>query len=208
MITVNWLWDLVGVISVVAIWSAAWKDNPLFRLAENTLVGAMGGYLMLMSLIAIERNGIFPIYTTGKVYLIIPLILGILTFSKFTKWYWLYRYPIALVVATGVGLSLRTTIEAQFISQITATILPLNTPNMLTNFNNLVIIMFTVICLVYFFFTISEKGTKGRVLISFRKLAIYMLMMIFGAGFASGIMDYVNWMTERMSFVLRFLLGR
>jgi hypothetical protein len=71
---------------------------------------------------------------------------------------WVSRIPASFVVALGAALTLRGTIQAQFIDQIRGTMLPL------VSFNNLIIVFGTASTLLYFFFRDRQKSPLNTVL--------------------------------------------
>lgn len=206
MITAGWIWDFIAFLLVLAIWSVAWGDNAVYRLAEHTLIGATTGYVAFIGLDALGKM-MSPIWDKGAVGLVIPLILGMFVFARWTKWPWFYRYPAAIMVGVGTGLALRTLLEAQFTAQIAATVLPIATSNLLTNFNNLVIIVATVSALFYFIFTLPQKGRIVRPTGYVSELGRYVLMITFGTGFTAFLITAYVYLIERVSFVVNFLRG-
>lgn len=205
MITTEWLWNLAGVILVVSIWTVAWRDSPAFRFAEHTVLGAAAGYFGVVAIRAIWSNGVTPI-SAGKIWLVLPIVLGVLVFSRWSKWPWIYRYPIALVVGTGTGLALRSGLEAQFIAQIQATILPI-TGTPMTVASNLVMMIMTVCITQYFFFTALRKGTVERIFRYNQRVALYMLMVTFGVGFVSFFLTAYAYLISSVDYVLQFFRG-
>lgn len=204
VVTAAWLWTLVGVALVISVWSVVFKDNPVFKFAEHTVVGSAAGYFTVVAILAIMTNGISPIYSQGRPWLIVPLVLGIFMFSRWTKWGWGYRYPIAIVVGVGTGVTLRSTIEAQFTSQLLATVIPIFNPDPLKTFSNLVLVVVTICCVLYFIFTAPQKGVVGQFLGHTRKLAFYFLMLTFGAAVIAQYINGFIFLIERISYVLNF----
>ena len=71
--------------------------------------------------------------------------------------------------------------EADFLSQIGPTIKPLivmgeNGFDLESSFSNIVLVLGTMACLVYFFFSVEHKGAVGKV----ARSGIWMLMITFG----------------------------
>ena len=202
MITAEWLWNLAAVILVVLIWSVAWRDSPLFHFAENTIVGAAAGYFAVVAIQSLQSSAIIPIYT-GRLWLVIPIMLGVLVFSRWSRWPWLYRYPIALVVGSGTALAVRSALQAQFISQIQSTILPIiGTPMVVLN--NLVTFIMTVFITQYFFFTTLQKGLGRQIFGYTGRIAKYLLMVTFGVGFVSFFLSAYAFLITSVDFVVRF----
>lgn len=179
--------SMISLIFTLCVLSIIYGDNPLFRFAESTTIGAMAGHYILMALISIKGTLIVPI-SKGNIYLIFVFLLGIALFSRYTKWPWLARYPTAIMVGTGIGLSIRATIDAQIIQQIIGTMKPLNTQNLLTNIFNLFFVLGVLVSLSYFLFTIKLKGPLKII----NKMGRLFLMMTFGAGAATYIIQMYN----------------
>lgn len=210
MTPIDSFWALAGLMITIFVLSVIFKDNPFFRFAEHTIVGAAAGYYAAVMLQAIGRNGLSPIIEGKDVWVLIPFILGILVFAKWTKWGWMCRYPIAILVSTGTGLALRSAIQAQIISQVQATWLPISTTNLFTTFSNLILITATLCCTAYFLFTAPQKGVLGRALGKSSKLARYFLMITFGAGLASNSLNEYAYIITPVYYILdtlRRLLG-
>lgn len=206
MIMAEWLWNLAAVILVVLVWSAAFRDTPLFRFAEYTIVGASAGYFTVVAIQSIRTVAVTPILSTGQVWLALAIVMGLLLFTRSSKWPWIYRYPMALVVGTGTGLALRSGLQAQFISQIQSTILPIRGPPM-TVLSNLVTMIMVIFIVSYFIFTAPQKGAPGRIFTLANKIARYMLMATFGAAFVSFFLTAYTFMIDRVDFVIKFLRG-
>ena len=124
--------------------------------------------------------------------MIIPIIIGILLFTRLSrKLMWLSLYPIALIVGLGLGMTLRGAIFAQFLSQVKATMLPLN------SVNNLIIIVGTTAVLLFFFFTREREGLFG----SYVRFGRWIMMIAFGATFGDSVMMAMTLLIGRLQFL-------
>ncbi len=205
-------WDVLGAwlcaAMVVWIYSFAYRDNALYKLAEHMFVGTAAGYSIALALDSLNRVVVSPavrspgtFWTTSWHYLV-PVALGILLFAKYSrKYYWLARYAVAVNIAVGSGLALRTVPIANIVRQITATILPLWGSDPVKVLNNWILVLITLGGLTYFLFTIFPRVAEGarpsptyRVYRSLYYIGIYGMMVGFGALFANTIMTRVGFL--------------
>jgi hypothetical protein len=184
----------IGVLCTIACYSFLYKENLLYRLAEHLFVGVGAGYAIVMGFNSIKNTAWNPMVENGQYIELIPIALGILLFSRFFKSYkWLSRIPMSLIVGTGVALSARGSINAEFVQQIRATIIPL------TSINNILVVLGTIGVLSYFFFNKKYSRIPG-VSIS-AKFGRYVMMAAFGAAFGNGVMGRVSLLIARLQYV-------
>lgn len=192
----------VAALFTIMIFSILFKDNIFYRFAESTAIGVAIGYGIPVTLNSLRTSAWMPI-TTGNYLVLIPLILGIMTYTQFSKKYsWISLWPMALLTGLGIALSTRGAIHAQFIEQIAATILPL-TGEPIEVFNNLIIVISTATVLYYFLFTLTFKSpflNKASNII--RKLARYLIMAGLGVGFAGTTLSWIVNVIVRIQFLL------
>ncbi|PUA33648.1 MAG: hypothetical protein B7O98_04350 [Zestosphaera tikiterensis] len=202
----------LGAALVVWIYSFVYRDNVFYKFAEHLFVGVAAGYSISLALDSLNRVAIKPLSTNPAVswHYVIAIILGLLMFMKYSKkYYWLARYGVGVNIAVGTALALRTTPMANIVRQITATILPLWTPDPVTTLNNWLLVLITLGGLTYFLFTIFPKKPEAgkpslpyyvyRVLYT---IGIYGMMVGFGALFANTIMTRVGFL---ISIYLQYL---
>lgn len=126
---------LAGSFVSIGAYSVLMGENPLSKFTEHLYTGILGGYIFATNWNYIRANALNNIMQGELVY-IVAIILSLMLVSRLSREYiWLSRYPVALTVGVGLGLAMRTTVMAEFLNQITATILPLN------NINNLVMVV-------------------------------------------------------------------
>jgi len=172
---------LIPAICTLMIWSYLYKYNPVFKFAEHTVVGIGAGVTFYMSFRTIITTGVDPVMK-GVYFMLPALLLGPFVFGTFhpkTRWYG--TLPIAILLAIGFGLAVRGTIIGQIIDQVRASMVPITTPNMVKNFENLVVIVGTVTSLLYFVFTREQKGAFGVA----TRLGRYFVMIAMGTTYAS-----------------------
>ncbi|MEM0352160.1 MAG: hypothetical protein QW459_04160 [Sulfolobales archaeon] len=205
-------WDLFGAwlcaAMVVWIYSFVYRDNVFYKVAEHMFVGTAAGYSIALALDSLNRVLISPAVRSPQTFLttswhyLIPAILGVLMFAKYSrKYYWLARYAVAINIAVGTGLALRTVPIANVVRQITATIVPLWGSDPVKVFNNWVLVLITLGGLTYFLFTIFPRRVEGAraspqhlVYRALYYIGIYGMMVGFGALFANTIMTRVGFL--------------
>lgn len=204
----------------LCIFSYLYRDNVFYKLAESVIVGVSAGFFLVTSfwdsIVAqlmvelapnLTRAWALPSLDPTKqpdYTFLIPLVLSLLLFSRFVPGLgWLARWPLAFVVGTFAGLRLVLFLDADFISQIRNTIVPLivmtdGRLNFWSSVRNVGLIVSLLSCLAYFFFSLQHQGLMGRA----ARLGIWVLMITFGASFAFTVMGRITLLTMRFEFLL------
>jgi len=195
-----------AAIMTIGIYSLGFKYTKLYKFCEFTFVGLGTGYGIVLAWDNIQRIGIKSV-TIGKVEFIIPIILGILLYTRFLpKIQWVSRYPLSIITGIGTGVAVRGFVQANIVQQIIATSKPLWGPgDPLTYINNLIIIVLTISGLFFFVFTFSARASKGGNLIS--TVGRIGLMISFGALFANTVLSRYSFVIGRVQFILFDWLG-
>jgi hypothetical protein len=179
------------------IFSFLHSENPLYRLAEHIFIGAAAGHFVVMGLGFIYSSAIVPL-SKGVLHYIIPLVLGVLMFTTFFKTLtWQSRYPVALIVGTGVGLALRGLPSAQVLAQIAATVAIVGKDSFST-LNNVLIWITTVTAMSYFIFTKEHKG----LLLASTRFGRYILLAAFGVSYGGVVLQRFATLTARLQYHL------
>jgi len=182
----------IAAVLTIAAYSFLWKENRLYRAVEHIFVGIGAGYSVAMGYNNIIGKAWDPITKKGQFYLIIPVLMGVLLFARFVKSIsWASRIPLAFIVGMGAAVALRGAIEQQFVKQIQATMIPLNT------INNAIVVLGTVGVLSYFFFTFP----KNRALTVSTNIGRWIMMVTFGAAFGNGVMGRISLSIGIMQFL-------
>ena len=188
----------IAALGTLGLMSFAIKENPFYRVVEHVYVGVAAAHSLVMGWESLNTTAFTPI-TQGEYWKIIPLIIGILLFARFFKGQmWLSRYPLAILVGIGTGLTIKGTISAQIIDQVQASIKPLNT------LNNLIIFVGLLSVLMFFYFT--RKNTN-KLFNASSKIGRYIMMIAFGALFGNAVMGRMSLMIGRVQFLLGEWLG-
>ena len=202
--------DIIGLYltSILTLFTVSiiFKETAIYRFSQHIFQGAALGYGTVIAIKAINDIAFIPI-TQGNYSWLIPIALGLLLFTGFFRKYsWIARYPTAILVATGVALSLRTSIESGFLKQITSTFLnPIGPPyagDPALFINNIMIIVIVLVVVIYFIFSGGTTIQKHPAIMQIRKLAVYLMMIAFGAGFANTIVSRLALWTGRTRYLL------
>jgi hypothetical protein len=159
------------------------------------------------------------------VLLLIPVILGILLFTRFIpKISWISRFSLAFILGANSGIAIPNALQARVISQLRGTfvqdhghlVVPLFSidawrdffaaPGISTFFDAIsgpLFIVGTLCTLAYFFFSLEHKGVLGGA----ARVGIWFLMIGFGASFGYTVMARVSLLIGRVHFLLFDWLG-
>jgi hypothetical protein len=121
--------------------------------------------------------------------------MGLLLFAPYvgTQFGWLRRIPIAFIVGVGAGIAIRSAVIENFVKQIAATVMPLN------SINNILIVLGVLTVLSYFFFTF--RSTPSLKVSS--ELGKWLIMITFGASFGNAAMGRISLLIGRIDFMFR-----
>lgn len=182
-----------AALCTLAVYSFLFMDNRVYNLAEHLFVGMGAGYAIVMAYDNILTKAWNPMTKKGQIVLILPMLLGVLVFARFIRGRaYLSRIPLALLVGMGTALALRGTVQAEFVDQILATMIPMNT------LDNMIIVAGTIGVLIYFFFA----QNRDNPVISFgSKVGRVTMMASFGAAFGNGVMGRISLLISRMQLV-------
>lgn len=188
---VIWVSSILTVIG----FSYLFKENEFYRAVEHLYVGVAAGYTVVMGYTNVVNKVWGPLTKKSQYSVLIPAVLGFLLFMPYISRSlgWLRRLPVAVIVAIGGALALRTAVVEQFIAQLRPTIIPLN------SINNIIIVLGVVATLAYFIFTVKPNPVL-KVGVESGK---WVIMVTLGAAFGSGIMGRVSLLIGRLFLVFR-----
>ncbi len=211
-------WDSFGIIIAagltLAMYSFLYKDNPVFKIAENLYVGVALGYTIIITWFSALKPDIYdPLFVpivTGAArpayIVIVPMILGIFMLLRIsTQLSWLSRWSFAFVVGLGAGITIPNYIHTFILRQLEPSMRPLfyGNESLLISINGIFVLVGVITVLLYFFFSIEHKGPVGVA----SKIGIYFLMVSFGASFGYTVMGRMSLLIGRMIFMLKDWLG-
>ncbi len=198
----------IGAFCTLAIWSFLYKDNPIYKVAEQIFVGISAAYWFVYTIYNILIPNLFSkLFTdfSNQWLLVIPGILGIMMLMRlFPKFDWLSKFPLALLIGTTAGLSLLRYLKSDILNQATSTMVnPFNASSFVVGFGQFIIIIGTISGLIYFYFSKKHEGFTGVT----AKLGIVFLMISFGAAFGYTAMARISLLIGRLQFLLGDWLG-
>ena len=163
----------------LSIYSFLYRDNPFYRFAEYLFIGISVGYYIVIYI----HQGFIPFAwepfwaavkpfwpgiprEAGWIGLIklIPIALGLLFFGGLSPRHtWLIRYPSAVLVGFGSGISIPLMLQTFIFAQTRGTVEPFAAINAGTlspwGIIEAVLMLIGVTCtLTYFFFSVEHRG--------------------------------------------------
>ncbi len=209
----------------IAIFSFLWGDNPFYKLAEAIFVGVSAAYAMVVGFWTMIVNKLFlhlfpqfvvdnilpnlkgadGSYPDVKYLYLVPLVLGVMLLMRLApQGGWISRWPLAFFIGATAGLRLVHYFQADFVSQIQATIIPLvvlteqtTMENVSASIRNITLVVGVMTSLVYFFFSWEHVGVVHRI----SRVGIWVLMITFGASFGYTVMGRVALLAQRLEFL-------
>ena len=199
--TVFGIW--MGALFTLAIWSFLYKDNPLYKFAEQIFVGVSAAYWFVYTIYNVLIPNLFAKLAedfSSSYTLIIPGLLGVMMLMKlFPKLDWMGKYPLALLIGTTAGLSIVRVLETNVINQAISTMFnPFKAESFVVGVGEVILILGTISGLVYFYFSKKHEGFTGGV----AKVGIIFLMISFGAAFGYTAMARISLLIGRLQFLL------
>jgi len=189
MSAVETLSVLISTTLILMIYTILYRENPAFRLGEHILVGATVGHAVVLAVFQVRdlawikfQSGIMT-GNISEIAYIIPIILGILIYFQFSsKYRYISRVSIALMLAVGIALSIRGLLFVNVIGQIKGALKPL------TSIESVVYMVGVVCVLLYFVYEERASRAAGPL----PKIGRYLLMLTMGAYFANAIMGRLS----------------
>lgn len=197
----------VASLMTIALWSTLFSnENPVYKIAEYIYVGVGVGYGVGVTYHTYLRPTLMiDIAQKGNWGLIVPVVLGLMMYTKFSKTYsYLSRWTVAFFLGVGSGIVLTRDFKAYLLNQVQATFQPLFVPgNLAATVNNVLLVVGVASTLSFFIFARKQVGvlkvgaTIGR----------YTMMVAFGAAFATSVMARAAVLMGRMQGLLGDWLG-
>jgi len=177
----------------LAIFSFLYKDNPFYRLAEHVFAGLSAGYYAGLIFQSVLVQQLWQPLVGGNFWLIVPGILGLLTFARLYRNYsWLSRVALAFVIGANAGILLMQQLHGLVLPQVAETFIDINSIKA-------ALIVVGVICtLIYFYFSKPHTGVLGGV----ATVGIWFIMISFGAHFGYTVMARVSLLIGRVQFLV------
>ena len=195
----------IAVFCTLGIYSILYRENNWFRLAESAYLGIAVGYGVSQDLLYIRNQLIAQLNSGGLAILLFvtALVVGALWYGRFNEnYFYLYRWPLAIVVGTGIGMALKTVVFTQFLDQIIA---QARTPlfiagDLMGTINSLLIHLMVPSILLYFWFTGTIRDSGPMKVVG--KVARYTMMAGFGSAYGYTILTRYSLFIGRSQFLL------
>jgi hypothetical protein len=203
--TITLLGIYMAVFLTLGIFTILYKENVWYRISESAYLGLAVGYGIAFDLKYLRDQWTSPwsADTTLVIAYALALLVGILWYARFKRSiFYLYRWPLAVTVGTGIGMSLKTIIYSQFLDQIKPQInlnlwLPNNLWQMLWN-----ILIFLMVPSVLLYFWFTGSGHEWAPMKISDKFARYTMMLGFGYMFGNAVLGRYSLFIGRAQFLL------
>ena len=184
----------LAVLGTLAMMSLLIKENSYYRFFEHLFIGMSAGHATVLGINSVKAQAIKPLFQSGRIILVVPILLGCALYARYwKKGAWISKIPLALLTGVGAGLGIKGAVQAQFLDQIKATFLAMNTVS------NVLFALGVVSTVWYFFFVYKQPKaaswlpTVGR----------WTMMVTFGASFGNAAMGRLSLLIGRFQFLLR-----
>jgi|WetSurMetagenome_2_1015567.scaffolds.fasta_scaffold122428_2 hypothetical protein len=209
----TFLWTTLGAFLTLSIFSFLYKDNPFYKFAEHLVAGVSAGYFTIILFHNGLKPNLFDYLSDGSPYFLwlnsanpeylIPALLGVLMWTRFSrKWSWVSRWPMAIYIGIGVGVSIPLAMRNSVNMQLLSTMRPINWGNFLGNgyldatagISQIIIFLGMLAALFYFFFSKEHVGVFNGI----AKFGIGILMVGFGTTFGFTVMARISLFAQRI----------
>lgn len=96
-------------------------DSFFSSFGERWFVGATVGFTFFVVWNSYKSNAI-DFIAQGRWWLIIPVIIGLLSFTRLTRYRWAARYPVAALSGIGLGVFFGFNLRGSVLAIITSTV--------------------------------------------------------------------------------------
>jgi hypothetical protein len=200
----------LAALLTLSILTFLYKDNPVFRLAENLFAGiSLGYYIGIVlnqtlkpNLYLPLRNSITAAVSEGRIPihdmdLLIAGAIGILLYFRYIpKVAWLSRFALAVYVGYYIGITMLQKLQGEVLPQMKSAVKPIGGLDP-ASFFNLIFFVGVLTVLLYFFFSKKHEGLYGKV----ANAGVWFLMISFGAAFGYTVMGRVSLLIGRVDFL-------
>jgi hypothetical protein len=188
----------ISALGTLAVYSFLYKDNPVYRAAEQVLVGLSVGYLVVITVRSTLLPKVVVPAAHGDPWSLVSAFWVLLLWARLhPRTTWWSRIPLALVVGAGAGLSIPALLKARVLTQIGAVLKPGLDVDLIVG------ALGVITTLAYFHFTRPRTGVLGGL----AKVGTWYLMIFFGATFGYTIMSRLSLLLGRTEFLLGSWLG-
>jgi hypothetical protein len=165
-------------------------------------MGSIAAWGVVVNLERIYSSALIPI-AGGDVVLIIPVIIGLLLFTRLSRnLTWVSRYPQTLMAGVGVGTTMALVFKAQILDPAIYTgkaIFDAATPTDIIS--TIIMIVGVVSSLIFYTYSRSHTGTYGRI----ARLGRIFTLCAIGTSMANEYLWSSGVLIERVSFLIDWL---
>lgn len=217
--------DVIGIwvaaVLTLIVYSYLFSDNFLFKLAQYIFVGVAAGYAVVVVWHGTlgPRLGAFAESPVEHLDLALWFILGLFLLVRRVKALkWLSKIPMAYLFGVGAALAIGGALAGSIVPQLGASLISLDPRDYGGGQPGLELALYqgllaagTLGTLLYFYFT-TEEGSAlpafwTRIARVWGRFGKWIIMITFGALFASMIMSRVSLLLSRVQFLLGDWLG-
>lgn len=208
----DFFWLSVAGLATIAVLSFLYNDNSLYKVAEHFFVGIAAGYVVCAEFYNVFLPNLWNPLTSGTDYwLVIPLLLGLALFTRFSNNIgWISRWPMSVIIGTYAGLAVIGFASGDMVLQVQASLIPVFEPATVSKFSgdpsvmnfldilrNPLFTLGLIAVLFYFFFSIEHKGGLKHIAV----VGTTLLMIGFGAGYGYTVMTRIALLFDRFYFL-------
>lgn len=201
MVWQDQLGTVMSAIVILTQFTMLWKDNVFFRWGTRVVVGYAMVDWMAWAWYYLNIRMWVPFTTKGEWWWWFGIILGLMLYLRLSRQYaWVAKYPLAVQLGLGIGVTAATLLRAQILDQIQFTINSLFTAKTTMDlFNAIVVFIGVATVLSYFFFTREHTGVLARTAYVGRAYIMASVAVIWAG-------DYM-WAMAILAGVLSFLVN-
>jgi len=194
------LW--ISAFYIISVYSYLYSYNKFFKFAEHTLIGAAAGHYLTMGVMNIRSIGINNI-AAGRIYYIIPIILGLSLYTRFNKQYsWMMRYGLVVMIGTEITIQVRAMVITNVLAQVKATLTAMSFRGPMSIINSLILLVLVSCTMLYFLFTQRFTPKEGTPLSYIGKTGRYGIMIALGYYLGQTVMTRLAFVINRLEFLL------
>jgi hypothetical protein len=109
------------VLAVASLSFVFFGDTWPFAIAEQLYIGGVTA-TSLFNIASSLKSSVVDFIIAGRFLLIVPVILGLFSFLRLTRYRWAARYTTSVLTGIGIGLTFGLTIRAQILTMVISTI--------------------------------------------------------------------------------------
>ena len=185
----------------LAILSFLYKDNPVFRFAENLFAGISLGYFVGITLNQTLKPNLFtPLYESfvWNWDLLFAGAIGVCLYvGRIPRLAFLSRWALAVYIGYYVGVNMLQKLQGEVLPQMKSALKPVTGFNTVS-VNNLLVFIGVMTVLCYLFFSTKHEGAFGRV----ASVGGWCLRISVGAAFGYTVMGRVSLLIGRLNFLV------